>query len=947
MSNVTERASHRILLDDASGVWRVQTGEVHVFLARTGDAGADARHHLWTAKAGELLFGCDAVEDHLFIATPTLGSVLAREALPDDSDRSTLERGFSLGLERWLEGLLGGIADLIRPHPATSEELRPSETSQLAPNSCVRGAAKITWTAGLGGHCLFLGTEWSSADAFLPLTPDSWAITLDSTQACGMTTDEVLDRRPLSQLLAETHDLLLRAAATNAHLADVDTLNRLRHRVESSSRRRSGALHQLLSSLRQLPLADADGDADPLALACAVLGRALDVRFEPATKQRRAETDIRSRVAAIARSSGMRWRVVSLPKRWWTRDLGPLLVLRVDDGAPMAALHEGGRYCIRASMTAPALVVDSDRARSISGDAIMFYRPFPANLDSLPGLARFAFHGCQRDAGRFLLTVIGLGIAASAAPLSLGLFAAWVIPSGDSGELWGLLIGLIAFAFASAGLQVIQGFSWLRIGGRSEGAASAALMDRILKLPVGFFQRYGSGDLGNRVLGLSALRTIVAGVIVGSLAPALIGFFSIIILAFIDWHFAVAGAVFGMLMLGVANLVARRQAEPQATADAMAGRNANLLIDVISGIQKLRVTATEDLFIARWARQFVTQRDAQRRADTLSDRYQALGAALPLLALAVACALGLLIPASRAGHGLLIAAQIALLQVAVASHALGNAVLAIRRTRPLQQKILPLLEAQVETRGNVVDPGVLSGALQLTEVTFSYHRDAPPVLEDFSLDISAGEFVALVGRSGCGKSTVLRLLMGFETPDRGTIQWDGQDIERLDIEAVRRQVGTVLQSGKILPGTVRQFVSGASALSDEAVWAALRMARMDEAIRKLPMGLHTGLGNNGGGLSGGQRQRLLLARALATQPRVLILDEATSALDNRTQADVMQTLRELACTRIVVAHRLSTIRHADRIVTLVDGRIAQTGTYEELVDAPGPFRDLVKRQQLD
>jgi ABC-type bacteriocin/lantibiotic exporter with double-glycine peptidase domain len=188
--------------------------------------------------------------------------------------------------------------------------------------------------------------------------------------------------------------------------------------------------------------------------------------------------------------------------------------------------------------------------------------------------------------------------------------------------------------------------------------------------------------------------------------------------------------------------------------------------------------------------------------------------------------------------------------------------------------------------------------------------------------------------------------MGFETPDRGTVEWDGRDIERVDIEAIRRQVGTVLQSGKILSGTVRQFVEGPNALSDDEVWAALSMARMDDIIRKLPMGLYTGLGNNGGGFSGGQRQRLMLARAMARNPRVLILDEATSALDNQTQAEIMQTLRELTCTRIVVAHRLSTIRHADRIVTMVGGQIVQSGTYDALVDSPGPFRDLVRRQQL-
>jgi ABC-type bacteriocin/lantibiotic exporter with double-glycine peptidase domain len=228
-----------------------------------------------------------------------------------------------------------------------------------------------------------------------------------------------------------------------------------------------------------------------------------------------------------------------------------------------------------------------------------------------------------------------------------------------------------------------------------------------------------------------------------------------------------------------------------------------------------------------------------------------------------------------------------------------------------------------------------------------YAPELPLTINNAKLTIEQGEFCVFVGPSGCGKSTILRLLLGFETPDLGTVEWDGRNLDRLDMEAFRRQVGTVLQNGMILPGTIRQFIAGPNQLSDEDIWEALRLARVDQEIRRLPMGLHSGLGNNGGGFSGGQRQRLLLARSLATRPRVLILDEATSALDNRTQAEVMDTLRQLDCTRIVVAHRLSTIRYADRIITMVGGKLVQSGTYDELVSIPGPFQDLVRRQQLD
>ena len=948
MSTRNEAAAHRFALDDPNAIWRVAHGEVHVFLARMGDAGAGSRHHLWTAQPGDYLFGCLPIEGHLFLATPTLGSRVERDVTAlAETGGGCSERFPPSGIERWLAGLLRGMADMVRPRPIVTEELGIAAQITLGAHQHVRGSGPVTWVTGLGNTGLYLGTESVGTNAVVPLTPDSWVITLDAVEASGLSTEDVLAVRPIFQLLADTHELLLRTAITNSRLADVDTFDRLRHRVTSSSNRREDALQQLLSALRDQPIANTDSIGDRLVLACRVLGQALDVDFTVPALDRPRESDVRDQIGALARAAGIRWRVVTLPPRWWTLDLGPLLVMRTEGSVPFAAMRERGRYQLRSSIDDSGIDMDEAQASMIGGDAIMFYRPFPAQLASLRDLAHFALKGCRTDAARFGLTVIGLGIAASATPLALGLFASWVLPTGQIGGLWGILAGLIAFAVAAACLQVAQGMTWLRIEGRTEGSASAALMDRVLRLPTGFFQRYGSGDLGNRVLSLSALRASVTAVIMSSLTPALVGLFSIVFLVFIDWRFAVAAVLMALTTVAVAAAFSAQQVSPQSTADSMAGRNANLLIDVITGIQKLRVTATEDLFISRWARQFTAQRLAQSQADRLTDIYQAFGIAVPLLALAVACAVGQFLPDSASGHGRLIAGQLALLQVAIASHSLGNALIALRRTRPLQNKIIPLLEAPAETRSKGEDPGVLSGSIRLTQISFSYGRDMPPILRDFSLEIGAGEFVALVGPSGCGKSTVLRLLMGFETPERGTIEWDGQDIIRLDIEALRRQVGTVLQSGKMLPGTIRQFIAGPNHLTDEEIWEALRKARIDDVISRLPMGLYTGLGNNGGGFSGGQRQRLLLAKAMATQPPVLVLDEATSALDNRTQADVMQTLRQLHCTRIVVAHRLSTIRYADRIVALVDGQIAQSGTYDELVQSPGPFQELVRRQQLD
>ncbi len=241
-------------------------------------------------------------------------------------------------------------------------------------------------------------------------------------------------------------------------------------------------------------------------------------------------------------------------------------------------------------------------------------------------------------------------------------------------------------------------------------------------------------------------------------------------------------------------------------------------------------------------------------------------------------------------------------------------------------------------------PGDLSGEVELSHVSFRYQADGPLILDDVSLHVKAGEFVAFVGPSGAGKSTIIRLLLGFESPASGSIYYDREDLSGLDRQALRRQIGVVLQDGKLTPGDVFSNIVGSSPLTQDDAWEAARLAGLEEDIHEMPMGMQTVIGEGAATLSGGQRQRLMLARAVVSRPRILLLDEATSALDNRTQADVSRSLERLKATRIVVAHRLSTVRNADCIYVIDGGRIVQRGRYEELMGQKGLFADLAKRQ---
>jgi ATP-binding cassette subfamily C protein len=265
---------------------------------------------------------------------------------------------------------------------------------------------------------------------------------------------------------------------------------------------------------------------------------------------------------------------------------------------------------------------------------------------------------------------------------------------------------------------------------------------------------------------------------------------------------------------------------------------------------------------------------------------------------------------------------------------------------PLYERARPILQAVPEAVASAHLPGRLTGAIDISGLSFGYGADGPDVLSGINITIRPGEFIALVGASGCGKSTLLRLLLGFETPRSGAIYYDGQDLSGLDKVAIRRQIGTVLQSGKLIAGDMFTNIVGTAPLAMEDAWEAARMAGLDEDIKAMPMGMHTMINDGATTISGGQRQRMMIARAIVSKPAILLLDEATSALDNRTQAIVTSSIATLKATRIVVAHRLSTIAGADRIFFIERGRIVESGTYQELMALNGRFKTLAERQLI-
>jgi NHLM bacteriocin system ABC transporter ATP-binding protein len=468
---------------------------------------------------------------------------------------------------------------------------------------------------------------------------------------------------------------------------------------------------------------------------------------------------------------------------------------------------------------------------------------------------------------------------------------------------------------------------------------------RLLSLPATFFTDFSTAELGTTVLGVSVVQETLSGVMTTAALGLFAGLANLVLVYFYDVRLALIATALvlaGVLVCAVAGGVEVRLQRRLYTHEQ---RLSSRVFQLLTAVPKLRVAAAEDRAFGVWSSEFLRARSVRVSARRVQNFVTTFNAGFPLVASVIVFAVvaGPMLGQVAVPAFLAFFAAFNLLLASVLQFT-GAAITAMNVV-PMLERLRPILAAEPEEHAGKADPGELSGRIELSRVSFRYGEDGPLVLNEVDVSIEPGEFVAIVGPTGSGKSTILRLLLGFESPSSGTVLYDGQDLHELDIGAVRRQCGVVLQNSALLAGDIKTNIIGSTDHTIDDAWDAAGMAGIADDIANMPMGMHTVLSEGTNTLSGGQRQRIMIARALVSHPRIVLFDEATSALDNPTQKIVTESTRQLNATRVVIAHRLSTIRDADRIVVLDRGRVVQQGKYHELLeDTGGLFARLARRQ---
>ncbi len=655
---------------------------------------------------------------------------------------------------------------------------------------------------------------------------------------------------------------------------------------------------------------------------------------------------LRDRLDYILSATGVLYREVILTPGWHQDAMGPM-ISSLKDGTVVTLLpSDRGGYAYISPQTGASVRVTGSEENNVNEEALCFYRPMPMRALHIKDLIRYMVECLSTwDLVVFGLVSLAITLVGLLMPQLNRILMGPVIDTDNNQLLYAVMSFLF---FATAGklmLSIVRELALNRIRFKMEVNVSASSMMRILSLPTRFFRQYAAGELNQYI---SYMESLCSTIVDSVFSTAVTGLFSLIYLTQI-FSFAPSlvwpSLIVTLVTLGISILSAAVQMKIDKQKMVYTAKERGFVFSLITGIQKIRLSGAENRAFYQWSQHYTKGAELTYNPPSIVRLSSVLTTGITLIGTAYMFYIAVSSKVSVADY---YAFNSSYAYISSAFSSLASVALSAASIRPIIDIIRPLLEAVPETAETKETVNRLSGSIEISHLTFGYDPDSKPIFEDFNLTIPARQYVAIVGKSGCGKSTLVRLLLGFEKPARGVILYDRKDLQSLDARSVRRQIGTVMQDGRLFSGSIfENIVISAPTLKLQEAWEAAEIAGIADDIRDMPMGMNTILQEGGGTISGGQRQRLLIARAIAPKPKILIFDEATSALDNITQRKVSEALDKMRCTRIVIAHRLSTIKQCNRILVIDDGKIAEDGTYDELIAKNGIFADLVERQRLD
>ncbi len=648
----------------------------------------------------------------------------------------------------------------------------------------------------------------------------------------------------------------------------------------------------------------------------------------------------------ISRISHFAVREVVLAGDWYKKDIGPVLVYVASNKRPVPCIPKGPKsYVYYDTDTGESHKLTADFASLLDAKGYVFYRPFPNKKISKLDLVKFGIRKVYvSDIVRLLfLALLGTLVGLLEPYLNEKVYDRF-IPLGDATGLWAVGLVILSCSLGNITFTIVKDLAIFRSMNSMEYEVQNAALDRLFNLPESFLREYDAASLGERVMGIGLIYQVLADNITRTLLTLLFSF------VYLYRMFKYSGKMSGtaLIVLGILTFIllwlGSKQTKLEKEKREEDIKSNSLIFQLLAGIEKIRISASENRAILKYLGYFTRSQSINAKKERITNLVTTV-AGVSSTAFSLIFYYMMIRKNMDMTLGEFSGFTSAFGSFSAAVFALVQSFLIVNMVKPMYEYAEPVLMTLPENLDDTGLPGDLSGEMEVSHVTFSYNKNESNVLNDINIRVKPGEYVAVVGPSGCGKSTLLKLLVGFEKPATGKIFYDNRDIDDMDKRELRKRFGVVLQDGGLIPGSIYDNITITSPLVEKKrVDEVIEEVGLKEDIASMPMGIHTIVSDGAGTISGGQAQRILIARALIGKPKLIFLDEATSALDNVTQNLVVETLEKIKATKLVIAHRLSTVKRCDRIIVMNEGRIIEEGNYETLMEKKGFFYDLAVRQ---
>lgn len=958
VDNIILKPNEKIRLADENCFFLVENGSLDLYGQETIQNNASISFYIASFEKDSLIFNLGFINNVPFKMELIAFSESSLKVFSLDNILSDQEALLAEGIVAWVKKLNQSLEknQNLKNLGASTEpfEIEKNETVELYANPILKKTSPLFWLRVKSGKISFEHLKAEKLTETSPPVPlyEHSSIFAEETSTCMLISNsEIVQSKSFSEGLKFFHRIILNNFAIKKELKlKHDELQNENFKCIESDLVSTTKL-RLSSILNKTQLFIQPATSNNLIKALQIIGNLIDVEFKQTTSS--MPDNLNEQLKFICDASLVRFKKIKFPENFWKKDIGPVLTFYTDKKYPVALIPQTPTSILLFDpSTSTTEIVDEKVASQIHNEGYVLYKNFPENPSFLETVKYFTL-GNTKD----ILSALIFGIASSLLLLYSPIAMSWLfdraIPFHSFTFLYQVSLGFAAICFGSMIFTITQLYAVLRIESKMGIKIQSGLWGRLLSLRLSFFRKTLSGDLYQRVTAIDEIRKNLTSGTLSYILTTAMSLFYLIVMFVQNAYLALITLVPITVNIIIYTIASFLTIKNQHTFFTLNGKIYSFLVQIIRGIAKIRVAGAENRVISEWSKSFSEQKNVDIKTRKINlyslvtnNFFSNITNAIVFSVIAVVISKSIILKTESMPIGSFLSFFAAL------GAFLSSGLMASSSIIQLLGNIIPLWKRSESIRKEELEskikkdfPGKLRGSIILEQLSFRYNPSAPMLLKNISMIIDQGEFVAIIGPSGCGKSTLIRLLLGMEKPEKGTIYYDGRDLEVLDLVQVRKQIGSVLQSGTLLGGSLRDNITYGRRIPDEEIEEMLELCGFGETLKELPMGLNSFIPFGGGTLSGGQKQQIMIARALIGKPQILILDEATSALDAISQENIINSIERLNITRIVIAHRLSTIVNADTIYVMDNGSIVEQGSFQELKKR-GPFFKAFAERQL-